>query len=197
MARILSAQPDFEIVGEAGDGLEAIVMARGLEPDLVLMDISMPGTDGVEAITAIKCDLPDVIIVMLTIREEDEILFEALSSGAQGYLLKTTPSAVLIDLLRGTMYGHAAITPALAGRLLGEFRRLEQEDRQRETPLQPVSLTQRELEVLSLVAQGKGDLEIAELLTISIHTVKTHVRNILSKLQLDGRSRSRPLCPPP
>jgi DNA-binding NarL/FixJ family response regulator len=203
MARILSAQPDFEVVGEAGDGLEALIMARGLQPDLILLDVSMPGTDGVEAVTAIKRELPEAIIVMLTIHEEDEILFEALRIGAQGYLLKTTPSKVLLDLLRGTMHGHAAITPALAGRLLDQFRRIEQEDRQHESPPQPVTLTQRELEVLNLVAQGKSDLEIAELLTISIHTVKTHVRNILSKLHLDGRHEAaryalrRELIPPP
>ena len=203
LARILGSQPDFEIVGEAGDGLAALVMARELRPDLILMDISMPGTDGLTAVKAIKHEMPEAIVVMLTVRDEDEVLYEALQSGAQGYLLKTTPSSLLVQLLRGTLQGEAAITPALAGRMLSEFRRLGEEAVLHEAPPQDVTLSHREQEVLTLVAQGKSDLEIAALLTISVHTVKSHVRNILAKLQMDGRHEAaqlalrRRLIPPP
>ena len=203
LARILGSQPDFEIVGEAGDGLAAMVMARELRPDLILMDISMPGMDGITAVTEIKRELPEVIVVMLTVRDEDEMLYEALQCGAQGYLLKTTASSLLVQLLRGTLQGEAAITPALAGRMLSEFRRLSEEAALHKTPPQEVTLSHREQEVLGLVAQGKSDLEIAELLTISIHTVKSHMRNILAKLQINGRHEAaqlalqRRLIPPP
>lgn len=203
LARILGAQPDFEIIGEAGDGLAALVMARELRPDLILMDISMPGTGGMTAVKAIKREMPETIVVMLTVRDEDEVLYEALQSGAQGYLLKTTASGLLVQLLRGTLHGEAAITPALAGRMLSEFRRLGEESALRKTPPQEVTLSHREQEVLTLVAQGKSDLEIAELLTISVHTVKSHVRNILAKLQMEGRHEAaqlalrRRLIPPP
>ena len=186
LANILNAQPDFEVVGEASDGLEVLVKARKLTPDLILMDIGMPGCDGVEATQRVKDELPDVIIVMLTVRNEDEKLFEAIMSGAQGYLLKSIRSRELLSMLRGAVRGEAAITPALGGRMLEEFRRLS-----RQAPAVPedevTTLTHREQEVLSLVAQGATDKEIAETLVISIHTVKTHMRNILSKLHLGHR----------
>ena len=186
LANILNAQPDFEVVGEAGDGLEVLVKARKLTPDLILMDIGMPGCDGVEATQAIKAELPQVVVVMLTVRNEDEKLFEAIKGGAQGYLLKSIPSRELLHMLRGAVHGEAALTPALGGRMLEEFRRLSRQER--EAPRnESTSLTQREQEVLSLAAQGATDQEIAETLTISIHTVKSHMRNILSKLQLGHR----------
>jgi len=186
LANILNAQPDFEVVGEASDGLEVLVKARRLTPDLILMDIGMPGCDGVEATQRVKDELPDIIIVMLTVRNEDEKLFEAIKIGAQGYLLKSIRSRELLSMLRGAVRGEAAITPALGGRMLEEFRRLS-----RQAPAVPedevTTLTHREQEVLSLVAQGATDKEIAETLVISIHTVKTHMRNILSKLHLGHR----------
>ena len=186
LATILNTQPDFEVVGEAGDGLEVLVKARKLKPDLILMDIGMPGYDGVEATQAVKEELPEIIVVMLTVRNEDEKLFEAIKSGAQGYLLKSIPSRELLIMLRGAVRGEAALTPALGGRMLEEFRRLSRQER--EVALdESTSLTQREQEVLSLAAQGATDQEIAEALTISIHTVKSHMRNILSKLQLGHR----------
>jgi DNA-binding NarL/FixJ family response regulator len=126
LANILSAQPDFEVVGEAGDGLEVLVKARELVPDLIVMDITMPGCDGVEATRRIKAELAAVTIVMLTVRDEDENLFEAIKSGAQGYLLKSIRSRDLVNLLRGAVQGEAAITPTLGGRMLEEFRRLSQ-----------------------------------------------------------------------
>ena len=186
VANLLNSQPDMEVVGEASDGLEVLVKARKLKPDLILMDIGMPGCDGVEATECIKQELPDIVIVILTVRDEDEQLFRAIQSGAQGYLLKTIRSQELVSMLRGAVKGEAAITPELAARMLEEFRRLHHQPNI--VPGEEVSaLTSREKEVLSLVAQGASDQEIAENLVISIHTVKSHMRNILSKLHLSHR----------
>lgn len=186
LAGILNAQPDFEVVGEAGDGLEALVKARELVPDLILMDIGMPGFDGLEATRRIKQELPAATIVMLTVRDEEEKLFKAIQNGAQGYLLKSIHSREMVRLLRGAVRGEAAITPALAGRMLEEFRRLS-----RAIPSgageESITLTHREQEVLSLAAEGKTDKEIADALQISLHTVKSHMRNILAKLQVSNR----------
>jgi len=189
LANILNAQPDFEVVGEAGDGLEVLVKARKLVPDLILMDVGMPGCDGVEATQRVKQELPDVVIVMLTVRDEDEKLFEAIKSGAQGYLLKTIRSRELLSMLRGAVRGEAAITPALGGHMLEEFRRLSH--LARTVPADEViALTRREQEVLGLVAQGASDAEVAEALVLSVHTVKSHMRNILSKLHLGQRHQA-------
>lgn len=186
LAGILNTQPDFQVVGEASDGLEAVVKARELMPDLILMDIGMPGVDGLEATRRIKQELPATAIVMLTVRDEEEKLFGAIKNGAQGYLLKSIRSHEMLRLLRGAVRGEAAITPALAGRMLEEFRRMS-----RVLPPQaregPVTLTHREQEVLSLVAEGQTDKEVADALHISLHTVKSHMRNILAKLHVSNR----------
>lgn len=186
LASILAAQPDFEIVGEADDGLEAVVKAEDLRPDLILMDITMPGCDGIEATRRIKQRLPDVVVVMLTVRDEAEKLFEAIRAGAQGYLLKNMRAREMLNLLRGAMRGEAAITPALAGLILEEFRRLSRASLPPEEA-DAVSLTLREREVLTLIAEGAADKEIAEQLGISLYTVKSHVRNILAKLHVSSR----------
>ena len=155
LANILNAQPDLEVVGEASDGLEVVVKARKLKPDLILMDIGMPGGDGVEATQKIKQELPEIIIIILTMRDEEEKLFEAVKSGAQGYLLKSIRSANLVQIIRAALQGDVAISPTLGGRMLEEFRRLS-----RQAPSAPIDetikLTQREQEVLSqeLVAEG-------------------------------------------
>lgn len=193
LAGLLNAQPDLEVIGQAGDGLEALVMARQLKPDLILMDITMPGADGVEVTARIKAELPASIIVMLTMRDEDDKLFEAIKSGAQGYLLKNIRSRELVTLLRGAVQGDAAITPGMGGRMLEEFRRLSQQAPQ--IPEEPASpLTPREQDVLALVAQGASDQQIAEQLTISINTVKTHMRNILAKLHVNHRQEAARLA---
>ena len=186
LAGILNAQPDFEVVGEASDGLEALIKAQELAPDLILMDINMPGCDGLEATRQIKRDLPDVTIVMLTVRDENEKLFQAIRGGAQGYLLKSIRSRKLVTLLRGAMRGEAAITATLAGRILEEFRRQGQQPHS-VLDNETVALTMREQDVLSLVAERATDKQIADELYISIHTVKSHMRNILAKLQLSHR----------
>jgi DNA-binding NarL/FixJ family response regulator len=146
----------------------------------------MPGCDGLEATRRIKREFADTTIVMLTVCDEEERLFEAIRCGAQGYLLKKMCSKEILTLLRGAVQGEAAITPALAGRMLEEFRRLS-----REQPWVPNAevepLTAREREVLTLVAEGAADKEIAVALTISLFTVKSHMRHILAKLQVSGR----------
>jgi DNA-binding NarL/FixJ family response regulator len=185
LAGIINAQPDFRVVGEASDGLEVFVKAQEMKPDLILMDVQMPGMDGLEATRQIKQVLPATVIVMLTVRDDDEKLFQALKNGAQGYLLKDIPSKEMLAMLRGALKGEAALSPALAARVLAEFRRLSaggitaQED--------DSGLTEREQQALAYVAQGATDKEIAEALSISLNTVKTHMRNILSKLQVSSR----------
>jgi DNA-binding NarL/FixJ family response regulator len=185
LAGIIASQPDMQVVGEASDGLEAFVKAQELKPDLILMDVQMPGMDGIEAVRQIKQVLPETIIVMLTVRGDDNMLFEALKNGAQGYLLKEIRSQELLEMLRGALRGEAALSPHLAGRVLAEFRRLSKggilEKDGQET------LTEREQQVLSKVAEGATDKEIAAELNISLNTVKTHVRNILAKLQVSTR----------
>ncbi len=189
LAGIISAQADLQVVGQAEDGLEAVVKARSLHPDLILMDIQMPGCDGLEATRLIKAELPETVIVILTVRDDEEKLFEAIRSGAQGYLLKNIASTELLAMLRGALRGDAAISPGLAGKMLAEFRRLSQATGG-EAVEEFSDLTQREVQVLSLVAQGRSDKEIGELLSISIFTVKSHLRSILSKLQVSNRRQA-------
>jgi DNA-binding NarL/FixJ family response regulator len=186
LSSILDAQPDFEVVGEADDGLEVFVKARELSPDLILMDVGMPGCDGVEATQHIKAAMPSITIVMLTVRDEDEKLFEAIKNGAQGYILKTIRSWDLVEMLRAAMRGEAAITPTLGGHLLEEFRRMSRRPSSGGDG-EVTGLTHREQEVLILVAEGATDQEIGDALNISVHTVKTHMRNILAKLQVSQR----------
>jgi DNA-binding NarL/FixJ family response regulator len=186
LASIVGAQADMEVIGEAEDGLEAVVKARQLEPDLILMDIEMPDMDGLEATRQIKHEHPEALIVILTVRGDDEKLFEAIKSGAQGYILKNIRSREMLAMLRGALRGEAALSPSLAGRMLEEFRRLS-ELVPPGTEAENVTLTAREKDVLGLVAADKQDKEIAAALNISLNTVKTHMRNILSKLQVSSR----------
>lgn len=186
LAHILNQQPDFKVVGEASDGLEAQVKAQKLRPDLILMDVGMPCCDGLEATQNIKHELPGVTIVMLTVRDDDDNLFQAIRNGAQGYLLKSIRSKEMLALLRGVMHGEAAITPALGARMLEEFRRVSQKPN-REAPERAETLSGREREVLSLVAGGATNMEIASRLHVSIHTVKSHMRKILAKLHQERR----------
>ena len=201
LANILNSQPDFETVGEAKDGLEALIKAQELKPDLILMDVGMPVCDGLEATQRIKQELPEVTIVMLTVRNENEKLFEAIRNGAQGYLLKSIRRQELLSLLRGAMQGEAAITPALGGRMLEEFRRIDRQKAEEQAEAQTI-LTAREQEVLVLVAAGASNKEVAEKLNLSIHTIKSHMRKILAKLQLTSRreaasfARREGLIPP-
>jgi two-component system NarL family response regulator len=201
LAKILDGEGDFQVVGQAKDGLEAIIKAKELKPDLILMDVGMPVCDGLEATQRIKEELPDVTIVMLTVRDDSEKLFEAIRNGAQGYLLKSIRCQNMLSLLRGAVQGEAAITPALGGRMLEEFRRVDKLAAQSPSETH-ATLTVREQQVLVLVASGATNQEVADKLNLSIHTVKSHVRKILSKLQLTSRheaasfARREGLVPP-
>ena len=185
IASLLSAEPGFDVVGEASNGQEAIEKARDLMPDVILMDISMPGVNGLEATRRIKQEIPYVRIVILTVSDEDQNLFEAIKDGAQGYLLKKIDPQTLFQTLRGVLEGEAPLSRAMAMKLLAEFAR---QRRAASGPPTPTStLTEREKEVLGLLAAGKTNKEIAGALAIAENTVKNHLKNILEKLHLENR----------
>jgi two-component system nitrate/nitrite response regulator NarL len=184
LARLLDAQPDFEVVGEARDGLEAIEQTQALHPDVVLMDIRMPGCDGLEATRRIKAQMPDVRVVMLTVSDDDHDLATAVRYGADGYLLKDLLPETLFQQLRGLISGQAPISRAMTGKL---FRQLAQRSRPAVRPAAVDVLSARECEVLALVVSGCSNREIAGELGIARNTVKNHLRSILVKLGVKNR----------
>ena len=169
-----------EVVAEAGDGDEAILYARQLRPDLIFMDVRMPGRNGLEATRVIKTELPEIKVVMLTVSDDDADLFEAIKSGAEGYLLKNVRENEFAELLARIEGGEPILSPALARKLMREFARLKEESSE--------GLTKREREVLALVSKGSRNKEIAAALYISESTVDFHMRNILQKLHLRNRA---------
>jgi DNA-binding NarL/FixJ family response regulator len=183
---VLGQEEGIEIVGEASDGAEAIRRVEELLPDVVLMDIRMPRRSGIEACTAIKDVVPSTKIVILTISDEESDLYEAVRAGANGYLLKDVPGEEIAAGIRAVAGGQSLISPSMASKLLSEFASMIKKSEER--PQMPVPrLTERELEVLKLVARGMANRDIAKELFISENTVKNHVRNILEKLQLHSR----------
>ncbi len=184
LVTLLRAQPDFQVLGEAGSVEEALAVVRQTEPDLVLMDYSLPDGTGPEAAREILGFLPSVRIVFLTVHEEDDALFTAIRSGVKGYLLKNISSADLLCQLRGVVKGEAAISGEMTSRVLSAFARTANP---RQEPADGMALTERELEVLRELARGATNQEIADRLFISIHTVKNHVHSILEKLSVDNR----------
>lgn len=187
---IIDGEPDMEVSGEAGSGKEAIEKAAELLPDVILMDIVMQDVDGVEATRCIKENTPNAKVIILTIYGEDEHVFDSMRAGASGYLLKEVTAEGLLSAIRAVAEGYSLVYPSIARRLLDEFGRLAQRGA-RVGPEPAISgLTPREREILDLVAQGKTNREIAMDLTLSERTVKTHISNILSKLQLHDRTQA-------
>jgi len=185
LASLIASQRDFEVVGEAGDGLEALEKARQLMPDLILLDINMPVCDGREATRLIKEEMPYVKIVMLTVSDDDQDLFEAIKNGAEGYMLKKLEPGDLFEMLRGIRQGEAPISRLMASKILREFARQAPRPTERAGP--ESVLSEREREVLQLVTDGLTNREIATALYITENTVKNHLRNILAKLHLENR----------
>lgn len=185
MASLLDMRDDLQVVGEASDGNEGIKAARELIPDLILMDVNMPNCNGMEATRMIKKEMPHVKIVMLSASEEDQDLFEAIKVGAQGYLLKDLEPYQLYDLLQSLSRGETPLSGTMATKILREFSKPEKE--KTVTVEYEEALTDREVGILKLVAEGLTNKEISEKLVISENTVKIHLRNILEKLQLKNR----------
>ncbi len=185
LASLLATESDFEVVGEAVDGLQALEMARELMPDVIVMDVSMPAMDGLEATRRIKAEMPYARIVILTISDGESSLLEAVKSGADGYLPQKVEPQVLYGTVRGVARGEAPMSRTMAARLLEEF------DRRGEPPAAaaaPVArLTVRERDVLQQVAQGRSDEEVAAALAIPENAVKNHLKNVLEKLHLESR----------
>jgi two-component system NarL family response regulator len=183
---VLAQEPDLALVGEAADGDQAVIAAMDLLPDVVLLDIRMPRRSGIEAAAAIKQAVPVAKIVMLTISDDEADLYEAIKAGATGYLLKEISVDELAGGIRAVHAGQSLISPSMASKLLTEFAAMVAKHPGRDRLPTP-TLTDRELEVLGLVARGRNNREIAAELFISENTVKNHVRNILEKLQLHSR----------
>jgi DNA-binding NarL/FixJ family response regulator len=183
---VLKQEADIDVVGEAEDGHEAVQKAEELMPDVILMDVRMPKRSGIEATRQVKERLPHVKILMLTISDEEGDLYDAIKAGASGYLLKEISIDEVADAIRAVWAGQSKITPSMATKLLAEFAAMSK--RAEETRQLPAPrLTEREMEVLRLVAQGLNNRDIAKDLFISENTVKNHIRNILEKLHLHSR----------
>ncbi len=176
----LALEDDLEVVGEAANGVEALRLAHELLPDVVLMDILMPEMDGIAATEAVRRELPSVEVIALTSVLEDKKIFDAIRVGAIGYLLKDTESEKLCQAIRAAADGQVQLSPEVASRLMREVR----------TPDEAEVLTERETEVLRALARGLSNQEIAEALVITTATVKSHVTNILSKLNMPSRTRA-------
>jgi len=188
LTSLLNSQPDFEVVGNVGTVNDAIAAACNLNPNLILMDIGLPDGTGVDATKAILAKRPNTDIVMLTIHDSDEMLFDAMRSGAKGYLMKNTSMNNLISSLRSLERGEAAISRKMTRRILSGLVN-DQDTRPGDDAIQ--QLTAREVEILAEVSSGATNKEIAERLFISVNTVKNHIHDILRKLDLKNRREAR------
>ena len=186
MRWLISGEDDMELVGESADGEAAITDILRTRPDVVLLDLHMPKKTGLEVIPIIKAQLPDVKILVITSFGDDAHVFPAIQMGAMGYLLKDTAPNDILDAIRELYHGRAAIHPTIALRVLQEVNKPRRQDK----PLTEDPLSQREMEILKLVATGQTNQEIADYLVVSERTVRTHVSNILSKLHLANRTQA-------
>lgn len=185
MAALLGASGDFSIVGEAPDGKAAIAEARTLQPDLIMLDLLMPGTDGVSAIRSLRTVSPDSKVVVLTSSEDDDLAFSAIEFGAHGFLLKSMSGTELLHAIRRIVCDEVVIHPAITRRILNTVRTIRQPEH---NPF--ALLSQRELDILRVLAEGASNARLADVFSISIKTVKSHVSSILSKLHLSDRTEA-------
>jgi DNA-binding NarL/FixJ family response regulator len=185
LASMLAREPDFEVVGEAKDGTEAVARAIELKPEVILMDLRMPTMDGVEAMCAIREQEPQAKFLVLTTFDNDEYIFRAIEAGARGYLLKDASREELFRAVRAIHRGESLIQPAVAARVLDRFAMLS-----RQAAAPNAVLSEREIEVLRLIAKGQANKAIAARLTISENTVKTHVASIFQKLDVNDRTEA-------
>ena len=190
LTRILEDYPQLNVVGQAADGGEALAMVDTLQPDVVLMDLNMPVLSGPDATRRLSASHPATPVIILTVSERDADLFDAIKAGARGYLLKNVGMAELLDAVQRVHAGEAIIAPAMAGHLLNEFRKVAGPGSAETLPVEVDDLSDREVEVLRLVAQGLPNREIADALSLSEHTVKSHLANILAKLHLRSRAHA-------
>ena len=187
---ILKSVPDIEQVGEAGTGQEALALVSDLKPDVILMDIQMPDLNGIEATQCILKAQPDVGIIIVTMLEDDDSLFSAMQAGARGYVLKGADKAEMIKSIRAVAEGDAIFGPAIASRLLSFFHEKPARSRSKTPSTAFPDLTYREREILTCIARGDTNSEIAEQLTVSLKTVRNHVSNIFNKLQVTNRAQA-------
>ena len=186
LVMLLKLEPDIEVVGTAGDGAEAVEMVADKRPDLILMDLKMPIMNGVEATRQIRIKYPEVKVLVLTTYADDEWVFDAIQAGASGYLLKDTPREELIRAVRGTVTGKTYVDPSIAGKVLDQVSSHQTQS----ATLITSKLTEREIEVLRLIARGLNNADIADQLFLSDGTVRNHVSAILAKLGVSDRTQA-------
>ena len=184
LSAMLSKDPEIQVVGEAENGAQAINKARELQPDIILMDLRMPEVDGVEAMRQIRVKNPDMKFIVLTTYDNDEYIFKGIEAGARAYLLKDAPREELFEAIRAVYRGESLIQPAVAGKVLDRFAELSRQVQV------PGALSEREVEVLKLIAKGSANKFIAVSLSIGESTVKTHIQSIFQKLGVGDRTEA-------
>jgi DNA-binding NarL/FixJ family response regulator len=188
LVSLFEAEPDVEVVAQAGDGAEAVRLARAWSPDVALLDIKMPRLNGIEATRQIVQDLPGARVVMLTTFDTDDLVFDAILAGAVGYLLKDTEEREIVATVRDAARGQSRLSPSIARRVLDDFRRIKKPRSASDTDAKGEALTARETIVLDLIVEGKSNKDISRVLSLAEGTVKNHVSNILSKLHARSRT---------